>query len=63
MGSNNLEKIKALAEEIARKQVEENTCKAEITSCLQTVREMLLKPRINKTAIVAHLDSLLKSIK
>lgn len=58
MGSN-LEKIKALAEEISSKEEMEKAEKKETVSCLVKIHEMLSKPRLNKKAIIEELKCLI----
>ena len=61
--SDNLEKIKALSEEIAQQQSKhEGEEKKEIFGCLQKICALLEKPRISKNCIREEITSLMKRI-
>ena len=60
--SSNIEKIKAIACEISKREAKSDKNKEAIVSCLSNIKEMLHNQRINKKVLLEKVEQLISMV-
>lgn len=59
---SNIERIKAIASELCKREAKSTEHKKEIVSCLQNIKEMLCNQRINKKVLLEKVEQLISMV-